>query len=719
MRITPKCSPAMLAGLLLLSALTLPAKAELKVGVNVGAPIWSGSILFNEALADDIASSGCRSVRVNFRIDGNPTWDAAHLAKYDQIISTAIAHNFEVTGIIAYEAVSGSQAQWNENFDTTGMNAYIETFGDMAWLLINRYKDDVKYFEIWNEPSCWSTPPGTNPTPGCFYIYPNCYANLLAEVYYECTAQGGATFFEDNGIALITGGLFAHDIAPLSTAMDYMRQVYQQSSTWTTFQSLTGRDYPWDYFGYHFYLNQGTAVSTSELSSYFSDVRFWKNFYNDTTDIFLTEFGWNTTAVTPELQADNLTDTYDWLRTQADIHTAHWYQWNNGDGGWGLVFSIGDPKPSYFAFQAQCGQASPPTANFGVFPTSGMVPLTVQFSDSSTGIVDTYAWDFGDLGTSPLENPVHTYTEPGIYDVALTVTGPGGQDSITQTAAVTVNSIGDYDADIDTDMADVHHFQQCFDGGGAIPVICETNGGILPEATMSYQLVANSGSLAESISSSDALQGLSGTVEAGGFHEATPGGSVGGLSDLTDGVEGINVEAVLADHSRPALTVRYDLPVAIDIDHINVFAANNDGRVFQNYYIEYSSTGSSDFSTLIPAVRTGPLGVVNNGIYNHSLTTVSGDAPGPIAVNVDALRFVFYAVSTIDPASTFWDPWDLGEAGDVDNKPRAYVAPVLKEIDVFEYTGVPIVSNEVDLDDDGDADGNDLSILLDNLFGPG
>lgn len=706
------------AALVLMAILALPASAnDTLPGVNVGAPIWGGNILFTDALAADIAGSGCREIRVNFRIDGHSTWDATQLANYDQIIATAKAYNLNVTGIIAYESILGSQAQWNENYNTTGMNDYIADLADIAWILIDRYKDDVKFFEIWNEPSCWSTPP-TGLEPGCFYIYPRCYANLLAEIYYECTNNGGATYFEDNGISLVTGGLFAHDISALSTAMDYMRNVYQQSQVWDVFEANTGRRYPWHYFGYHFYLNQGQAVSTSELNDYFNDVRYWKSFYSDSTDIMVTEFGWNTTAVTPQLQADNLTATYNWFRTQPDIRTAHWYQWNNGDGGWGLTFSIGDPKPAYFAFEAQCGQTSAPTAAFEATPTSGLAPLGVQFNDESIGIVDTYLWTFGDGGISSVQNPQHTYTAPGVYGVTLTVTGPGGQDSVTQSALITVGSVGDYTDDLDTDMEDIARFQHCFDGGGIVPVDCETNSGALPSATMTYQLVANQASLTQSISSSDALNGAIGVIENGGFHEAVPGGAAGGLSDLTDGVLGINLEAVLADFSRPSLQVRYDLTTPIDIERINVFAQNNDGRVFQNYTVEYSTTSSSSFATLIPAVRTGSFGAVNNGAWNHSLTSVIGDAAGPIAVDVDALRFVFYDVSTVDPANVFWDPFDVGEPGNVDGYQRAYVSTIVKEIDVFEYSGPPLVSNQVDLDDDGDADLSDLSILLDNLIGP-
>ena len=44
-------------------------------------------------------------------------------------------------------------------------------------------------------------------------------------------------------------------------------------------------------------------------------------------------------------------------------------------------------------------QVGAPVANFSAVPTSGNEPLTVQFTDASTGTVSSYAWDFDNDGT--------------------------------------------------------------------------------------------------------------------------------------------------------------------------------------------------------------------------------------------------------------------------------------------------------------------------------
>ena len=84
-------------------------------------------------------------------------------------------------------------------------------------------------------------------------------------------------------------------------------------------------------------------------------------------------------------------------------------------------------------------QEPAPTAAFGATPTSGLIPLPVSFSDASTGAITAWSWDFGDGATSTLQNPSHTYGTAGIYSVSLTVTGPGGSDTLVQSNLITAS----------------------------------------------------------------------------------------------------------------------------------------------------------------------------------------------------------------------------------------------------------------------------------------
>jgi PKD repeat protein len=79
-----------------------------------------------------------------------------------------------------------------------------------------------------------------------------------------------------------------------------------------------------------------------------------------------------------------------------------------------------------------------PVADFNASPTSGWEPLTVAFTDTSTGSVTGWSWDFGDSGTSTAENPTHIYSSQGQYTVSLTVTGPSGSDMVRKVKYIDV-----------------------------------------------------------------------------------------------------------------------------------------------------------------------------------------------------------------------------------------------------------------------------------------
>ena len=82
-----------------------------------------------------------------------------------------------------------------------------------------------------------------------------------------------------------------------------------------------------------------------------------------------------------------------------------------------------------------------PAANFDASPVKGLQPLTVNFSDLSTGGITSWLWNFGDGSSGNEKNPVHTYDRVGTYSVQLTVTGTGGSNSITKENLVEVDSI--------------------------------------------------------------------------------------------------------------------------------------------------------------------------------------------------------------------------------------------------------------------------------------
>jgi PKD repeat protein len=74
-----------------------------------------------------------------------------------------------------------------------------------------------------------------------------------------------------------------------------------------------------------------------------------------------------------------------------------------------------------------------PVGKFIGVPTSGFVPLTVQFTDTSTNSPMLWNWTFGDgsLTNHTQQNPIHTYTKAGVYTVSLNVTNTYGSNTKT------------------------------------------------------------------------------------------------------------------------------------------------------------------------------------------------------------------------------------------------------------------------------------------------
>jgi PKD repeat protein len=79
-----------------------------------------------------------------------------------------------------------------------------------------------------------------------------------------------------------------------------------------------------------------------------------------------------------------------------------------------------------------------PDAAFTASPTTGTAPLQVQFTDQSTGTINSWSWTFGDGSASTDRNPAHSFTQAGNYTVSLTVTGPGGSDTETKNSLIVV-----------------------------------------------------------------------------------------------------------------------------------------------------------------------------------------------------------------------------------------------------------------------------------------
>jgi len=83
---------------------------------------------------------------------------------------------------------------------------------------------------------------------------------------------------------------------------------------------------------------------------------------------------------------------------------------------------------------------SPPIAAFIGVPVTGRRPLSVQFTDQSSGNVSSRTWNFGDGVISHASNPTHIYNRAGNFTVTLTATNSYGSNKNTKSNYIKVTN---------------------------------------------------------------------------------------------------------------------------------------------------------------------------------------------------------------------------------------------------------------------------------------
>ncbi len=173
--------------------------------------------------------------------------------------------------------------------------------------------------------------------------------------------------------------------------------------------------------------------------------------------------GWTTMNGTADQYFKNSDSIQSGFYLKANVTSATTYQWYKDgtaiSGATSETYTIsaatnvGDIYGEYYCqtdqgdsrkINLQVGSVAL-AANFSADKTSGTAPLTVQFTDASTGNPTSWSWDFGDGSTSTEQSPKHTYNNAGTYTVILTVSNGTNSDTGTKTDYITITGNINYD----------------------------------------------------------------------------------------------------------------------------------------------------------------------------------------------------------------------------------------------------------------------------------
>ena len=290
------------------------------------------------------------------------------------------------------------------------------------------------------------------------------------------------------------------------------------------------------------------------------------------------------------------------------------------------------------------GQAAAvPVAAFTAGPTSGVVPLTVTFTDGSSGTTTNRFWDFGDGATTNATTTVvaHTYRAAGSNTVSLTVTGPVGTNALMRANYIVATnappqfwvSPTNWDFGL---LAVGQSSTQTF-------AVVNLGGSTLTGGATSappFLVVSNSSFVVPPGQTSLVAVAFSPLV-AGGLSNALVFSSDGG--DATNLVSGEAAEVPVASFSADQTAGVAPLTVT--------FTDNSTGTITNRFW-DFGDGTTADTSTNVIAHTYGVAGS----------NTVSLVVTGPVGTN--ALTLADYIVATnYPPPPQFWvNPtnWDFG-----------------------------------------------------------
>ncbi len=349
----------------------------------------NGALTIGPGTVSAMRATGAGWIRVDFQTDKAGGLTPKFYAAYDALIGWLTSQGFTILGLLgngfaqadSLDARTGKpyagspedcqrdrycEAAYNlhnSEFDGgNGDNPTIHAFAAQARTLAAHYPQ-IKYWELWNEPNRFDEAKTSAKGGHCnqdahtgyncyggTWIYPSNYAQLshLVTQYIQVSIPDAVT---------ISGGLFGQsnsDISNQSYGITYLQDVYAYSD------QARWRGSPWKYVGIHPYVCAGSAACPKPVDVRIRMRDYLRRMYDadHRFDMFVTEFGWEASAVGPDRQAQDIQAAYTVFKEwRKHVRMAAVFRWIDvGDNKtFGLLDKDNQQRPAYSMFTSISG----------------------------------------------------------------------------------------------------------------------------------------------------------------------------------------------------------------------------------------------------------------------------------------------------------------------------------------------------------------------------
>ncbi|WP_405997618.1 ThuA domain-containing protein [Streptomyces sp. NBC_00829] len=361
---------------------------------------------------------------------------------------------------------------------------------------------------------------------------------------------------------------------------------------------------------------------------------------------------------------------------------------------YGTAWFGGDENTGLYRIENATGGRSP-VAEAAASKTSGKAPLRVALSSAGTSDADgdalTYAWDFGDGGTSTEANPTHMYRKNGTYTATVTAKDPTGRTGSASVHVVVGNTAPKVTLELPAEG-------RLFSFGDEIPfkvTVTDPEDGTIDCTKVKVTYILGHDSHGHPVTSANGCTGSIKTSADGG-HD--PNANIFGVFDAeyTDG--GGGGQAALTSHDHAQLQPRHR-----QAEHftgstgIKIYdkASANGGRTVGDIhngdwisFKPYNLTGSTKLTARVSSGGAGGFLEVRTGSAGGQIL---GSAPVPVTGSWETFQNIDVPLRAVPKKTTELFLVFKGGTGalyDVDDFELSHSAPdrTAKRVLVFSRT---------------------------------